>query len=66
WWPAGVAKPPRPKEAAEWVLRQTRRPRSSAIYQELAEYISIKGCTDAAFAEMHAAFLAWFPVEIPA
>ncbi|MDN3234328.1 hypothetical protein [Pseudomonas sp. WAC2] len=66
WWPADVAKPPRPKEAAEWVLRQTRRPRSSAIYQELAEYISIKGCTDAAFAEMHAAFLAWFPVEIPA
>src|SRR4051794_14518702 len=26
-WPAGQSKPTRPKEAAEWVLRQTRRPR---------------------------------------
>ncbi|MDY7071134.1 hypothetical protein PshuTeo2_11790 [Pseudomonas hunanensis] len=66
WWPADAAKPPRPKEAAEWVLKQTRQPRSSAIYQKLAEHISIKGCTDAAFAEMHAAFLAWFPVEAAA
>ena len=66
WWPADAAKPPRPKEAAEWVLKQTRQPRSSAIYQKLAERISIRGCTDAAFAEMHDAFLAWFPVEVPA
>lgn len=62
-WPAELAKPPRPKEAAEWVLKQTRLPRSSAIYQKLAEHISIKGCTDTAFKEMHAAFLAWFPSE---
>ena len=66
WWPADATKPPRPKEAAEWVLKQTRQPRSSAIYQKLAEHISIKGCTDAAFAEMHDAFLAWFPVEAAA
>lgn len=66
WWPLGVAKPPRPKEAAEWVLKQSGQPRSSAIYQKLAEHISIKGCTDAAFAEMHAALLAWFPAEIVA
>jgi hypothetical protein len=63
WWPDGLAKPPRPKEAAEWVLKQTKQPRSSAIYQKLAEHISIKGCTDMAFSEMHAAFLAWFPLE---
>ncbi|MCU7794277.1 methylation-associated defense system protein MAD4 [Aeromonas caviae] len=65
-WPIGLAKPPRPKETAEWVLKQTRKPRSSAIYQKLAEHISIRGCTDAAFAEMHAAFLAWFPMEFAA
>lgn len=65
-WPADAAKPPRPKEAAEWVLKQTKQPRSSSIYQKLAEHISIKGCTDAAFVEMHAAFLTWFPVEVPA
>ena len=66
WWPADARKPPRPKEAAEWVLKQTRQPRSSAIYQRLAEHISIRGCTDVAFAEMHAAFQAWFPLEVPA
>lgn len=65
-WPANATKPPRPKEAAEWVLKQTRQPRSSAIYQKLAEHISIRGCTDAAFAEMHGAFLAWFPLEVAA
>lgn len=64
WWPADAAKPPRPKDAAEWVLKQTRQPRSSSIYQELASLISIRGCTDAAFAEMHGAFLAWFPLEV--
>lgn len=66
WWPADAAKPLRPKEAAEWVLKQTRQPRSSAIYQKLAEHISIKGCTDEALAEMHAAFIAWFPQEVAA
>jgi hypothetical protein len=60
-WPQGVAKPPRPKEAAEWVLRQTRQPRSSSIYQKLAERISIGGCTDPAFLAMHAQLRAWFP-----
>lgn len=63
WWPDGNAKPPRPKEATEWVLKQTRQPRSSAIYQKLAEHISIKGCTDDAFIEMHAALKAWFPIK---
>jgi hypothetical protein len=64
WWPAEATKPPRPKEAAEWVLRQTRQPRSSAIYQKLAEKISIKGCTDTAFVELHSALQQWFPQEV--
>jgi len=62
WWPTDAAKPPRPKEAAEWVLRQTRQPRSSSIYQALAERISVSGCTDAAFLEMRAQLRTWFPV----
>jgi phenylpyruvate tautomerase PptA (4-oxalocrotonate tautomerase family) len=62
-WPADVAKPPRPKETAEWVLRQTRRPRSSAIYEELAGRISVKGCTDTAFLELNDTLRAWFPAE---
>lgn len=62
-WPDDAAKPLRPKETAEWVLKQTRQPRSSAIYQKLAEHISIRGCTDAAFSEMHDALIRWFPLE---
>ncbi|KPD17348.1 hypothetical protein ADM96_19475 [Burkholderia sp. ST111] len=61
WWPQGATKPPRPKEAAEWLLRQTKTPRSSSIYQKLAAHISIKGCTDVAFADMHTQLRAWFP-----
>lgn len=66
WWPQGAVKPPRPKEAAEWVLRQTRKPRSSAIYQQLAACIGINGCTDAAFTAMHAQLKTWFPQGDPA
>lgn len=63
-WPEADAKPPRPKEATEWVLRQTRRPRSSAIYEELAGRISIRGCTDEAFQELHTTLQGWFPTEV--
>lgn len=66
WWPAEAAKPPRPKEVAEWVLKQTGQPRSSAIYQKLAGHISIKGCTDTAFVELNAALQQWFPQEVAA
>lgn len=52
--------------SGEWVERTARQPCSLAINQKLAEHISIKGGTDAAFAEMHAAFLAWFPLEVEA
>ena len=65
WWPQGLIKPPRPKEAAEWILRQTKQPRSSAIYEKLAEHISIRNCTDAAFAEMHSTLQVWFPNKAP-
>lgn len=66
WWPIFAAKPARSKDAAEWVSRQARRPRSSANYQALAEHISIRDCTDTEFVEMHTAFFAWFPVEMAA
>ena len=62
-WPLDAVKPPRPKEAAQWVLRQTRQPRSSAIYQQLAVQVSTKGCTDAAFGELNATLQAWYPQE---
>lgn len=60
-WPAGQAKPFRPKETAEWVLRLTKTPRSSARYEQLASRVSIKHCTDEAFQELRVALQAWFP-----
>lgn len=61
WRALQAVKPPRPKEAAEWVLRQTRRPRSSSIYQQLAAEISIRGCSDPALRAMRAQLHDWFP-----
>ena len=45
-WPT---TPPRPKEAMEAALRQVRKPRSSAIYLELAQRVSLRGHTEPAF-----------------
>jgi len=65
-WPAGQAKPTRPKETTEWVLRQTRTPRSSALYEALASRVSIKNCTDEAFQELRTALQTWFPNGVAA
>jgi hypothetical protein len=58
---AGVAKPARPKEAVELVLRTVRRPRSSAIYLELARSVSTDRCTDPAFLKLRRCLREWFP-----
>lgn len=60
-WLDGEAKPARPKEAVEAVLRMTRVPRSSAIYRQIVERVSIKGCTDPAFALLCECLRRWFP-----
>lgn len=64
-WPEGLPKPPRPKEAVEWALKQTKQPRSSAIYQQLASRIGIHGCSDQAFLDLHHTLKSWFPIEMP-
>lgn len=55
------AKPHDPKDAFEAVLRIVRRPRSSAIYQQLAERVSVNRCTDEAFAKLRTQLRLWFP-----
>jgi len=60
-WQPNEAKPDRPKEAVEWALRQSRKGRSSAIYQQLATWVTAKGCTDQAFHALRNALLRWFP-----
>jgi len=59
----GIVKPDRPKEAVEAALRFVRRPRSSAIYQELARSVSLRRCSDPAFAKLRRTLRDWFSVE---
>lgn len=54
-------KPVRPKEALQSILYQLRRPRSSALYEDIAKIISKKSCTDPAFIRLRTQLQAWFP-----
>lgn len=63
-WQPNEVKPDRPKEAVEWALRQSRKGRSSAIYQQLAMRVTAKGCTDQAFHTLQSALLRWFPPDV--
>jgi hypothetical protein len=54
-------KPARPKEALEAALRAVRKARSSSIYRELAERVSIKRCRDMAFIKLRDKLNRWFP-----
>jgi hypothetical protein len=53
-------KPTRPKEALEAALRIPGLPRSSALYQTIAERISLRRCDDEAFIRLRKQLLAWF------
>ena len=59
----GEAKPGRPKEAFEAALREARKPRSASLYQQIAEKVSLRRCTDAAFLELKSILSNWFPSE---
>jgi hypothetical protein len=59
-WQQGQLKPHDPKRLLEGVLRRQRRPRSSAIFQELARRISLAGCQDPSFVLMYDTLRRWF------
>jgi len=59
-WEPGAAKPSDPKRAMEWALGQARRPRSSAIYRELAGKVSLQGCRDRSFLRLVTLLRGWF------
>ncbi|MHB1557900.1 MAG: methylation-associated defense system protein MAD4 [Isosphaeraceae bacterium] len=61
-WREGQPKPDDPKLAMERILRLNNRPRSSAIYEELARKVSLKNCLDGAFAKLRTTLAEWFPV----
>lgn len=58
------AKPLRPKEAVEMALREARKPRSSALYKQLAERVSFEKCADPAFQKLLTTLRSWFPAGV--
>jgi len=60
---AGELKPQKPKEAMEEVLRQKRIPRSSSLFRQLAERVSLRDCTDRSFVRLREVLKKWFPSE---
>lgn len=59
-WETGQAKPSQPKELLETLLRQQRRPRSSALFQNLAKQVSLDGCQDPGFVLLRDTLNRWF------
>lgn len=54
-------KPEQPKEAIEKIMFELKRPRSSALYYEIASKISLHRCTDCAFLRLRETLQKWFP-----
>jgi hypothetical protein len=67
----GAAKPARPKEATEAAMRVVRKHRTSVLYRQLAERVSLDQCRDRAFLKLKRVLREWFPgpmrepVEMP-
>jgi hypothetical protein len=62
---ASVTKPKHPKEAVEKAMRIAKKPRSSSIYRQLAESVTLTGCTDKAFLKFQQIILNWFAESSP-
>ncbi len=60
-WAHELPKPPRPKECLRLALSETGVPPSSAIFRQLAENVSVEGCTDQAFGQLVSILRGWFP-----
>lgn len=54
-------KPRNPKQVMETLLRQKQIPRSSSLFQKLAQQVSLAGCQDRAFQRFRQALGEWFP-----
>lgn len=65
WMKEGDVKPERPKEAAEWAVRNgiTKVKRSSSLYRKVAEKVSIRRCADPSVERLLEALRRWFPPE---
>jgi hypothetical protein len=59
-WNPDYAKPADPKACVERVRRHVLKPRSSAMYGQLAASVSTSRCTDPAFAKLKRILHGWF------
>lgn len=57
-------KPENPKSAMEDIIRLKKIPRSSALFQRLAEKVSLSRCTDRSFVRLRETLARWFPIDI--
>lgn len=60
WLGPNEVKPIRPKEAFQAALRESRRPRSASLYQQIATRVSLRHCTDQSFLEFKTVLRRWF------
>ena len=60
---SGETKPKDPKRAVEEALRIVRKQRSSAIYLQLAQRVSVHRCVDEAFLKFRKLLQQWFGGE---
>ncbi len=66
WLSEGASKPTRPKEAAEWALRNGAGnvKRSASLYRKVAGSVSVRRCADPAVETLLSAIRTWFPEEL--
>jgi hypothetical protein len=58
----GETKPVHPEKCLDETLRLARKPRSSALFQTLAQKVSLKRCGDPAFRKLRDVLRGWFPL----
>lgn len=56
-------KPDNPKDAFEYLLRLKKIPRSSSIYERIAEKVSLKNCQSKSLAKFQNTLKSWFPKD---
>ncbi len=64
--PTTRGKPTHPKETMLQIMREAKVQRSSALFYELAQNVSLEGCSDRAFQKLVGVLREWFGLAHPA
>jgi len=65
YWPEHEEKPRNPKEAYRQALKEVQIHPSSALFGQLAQFVSLERCTDPSFNELKEILSNWFSTENP-